>query len=177
MTINNRERWSRPSVLIGSIAMLAGAVDPMEGSLLILPGSGLVALGAWLGRSGQQLVLYRLWTFILIAVGVGAMWGISSVGGIGGPQGHSMWWGVLILPYLIGWLMPLWGPGTPRWYLWLGIVAGLWYLALGVIVLTRHNPAHSAPGTGSGPAIILGVMGVLAIAGCVRGLRRQVAAG
>ena len=51
MTTNKRERWSRPSVLVGSIAMLAGAIDPMEGSLLILPGSGLVALGAWLGRS------------------------------------------------------------------------------------------------------------------------------
>ncbi len=173
MTIESRERWSRPSVLIGSVAMLVGAVDPMEGSLLILPGSGLVALGAWIGRSERRLVLYRLWTFILIAIGVGALWGFSSVGGFGGPQGYSMWWGVLILPYLIGWLMPLWGPGAPRWYLWLGNLIGLWYLAFGVFVLAQHDPASNAPDTWIWALIILGVMGALTIAGCVRGLRRR----
>lgn len=40
--------------------MLVGAVNPMEGSLLILPGSGLVALGACLGRLDGRLIAYRI---------------------------------------------------------------------------------------------------------------------
>lgn len=169
--MNKRERWSRLAVLLGSIAMLLGAVDPLEGSLLILPGSGLVALGAWLDRSERRLVIYRVWTFVLIAVGVGALWGVSAVGGIGGPGGHSMWLGLLILPYLIGWLMPLWGPGAPRWYLWLGIVVGLWYLAIPVMVLWRRGPVRNVPD--STAPIIIGIVGMLAIVGCARGLRQR----
>jgi hypothetical protein len=88
--------------MVGSIAMLVGAVDPMEGSVVILPGSGLVALGTLLGQSERRLIAFRVWVFILIAIGVGALWGLSMVGGIGGSSGHSIWWGVLILPYLIG---------------------------------------------------------------------------
>jgi uncharacterized membrane protein len=44
-----------------------------------------------------------------MAVGVGAMVALSVAGGIGGKSGHSMWWGVLILPYPVGWLMALVG--------------------------------------------------------------------
>ena len=43
--MNARSLWSRILVIVGSIAMLVGALDPMEGSVVILPGSGLVALG------------------------------------------------------------------------------------------------------------------------------------
>jgi hypothetical protein len=61
-------------------------------------------------RTGQRSVLrYWVWVFILIAVGVGAMFVLSSFGGIGGRSGHSMWWGVLILPYPVGWLMAVAG--------------------------------------------------------------------
>jgi len=35
-------------------------------------------------------------------VGVGALWFLSSLGGIGGKSGHSIWWGLLILPYPTG---------------------------------------------------------------------------
>jgi hypothetical protein len=79
----------------------------LEGSLLILPGSGLVALGVFLGGRERRAVLYWTWAFILIAVGVDAMFALSAVGGIGGKSGHSMWWGVLILPYPVGWIMAL----------------------------------------------------------------------
>jgi hypothetical protein len=44
-----------------------------------------------------------------MAVGVAAMFVLSAFGGIGGKSGHSMWWGVLILPYPVGWLMALAG--------------------------------------------------------------------
>ncbi len=55
------------------------------------------------------MVLYWAWAVILIAVGVAALFGLSAVGGIGGRSGHSMWWGLLILPYPLGWLMALAG--------------------------------------------------------------------
>jgi hypothetical protein len=103
--MNARQRWSRSLVIVGGIAMLIGAVDPMEGSLVILPGSGLVTLGTFLSNSGRGLLIYWIWTFALIAVGVSALFGLSAFGGIGGTSGHSMWWGVLLLPYPVGWIM------------------------------------------------------------------------
>lgn len=99
-----RRRWSRILFTTGGIAMLVGAIDPMAGSLLILPGSGLVALGTFLGQGERRLIAYRAWNFVLIAIGVGALWGLSMVGGIGGATGRTAWYGVLILPYPIGWL-------------------------------------------------------------------------
>jgi hypothetical protein len=87
--------------------MLIGAIDPLEGSFIILPGSGLVALGAFLGKSRYRKLL--LWAFILIAVGVGAMIGLSMFGGLGGNTGHSLWWGLVILPYPIGWIIGIIG--------------------------------------------------------------------
>ena len=107
--MNCRVLWSRILKVVGGIAMLVGTIDPMEGSVLILLGSGLLALGIYLGGKDHRTVLYWVWTFILIAVGVGAMFALSAVGGIGGKSGHSMWWGLLILPYPAGWLMTLLG--------------------------------------------------------------------
>lgn len=89
--------------------MLLGTVDPLEGSLLILPGSGLIALGVYLGKKDRRTLRYWLWVFILIAVGIGAMFVLSSFGGIGGKSGRSMWWGLVLLPYPAGWLMALVG--------------------------------------------------------------------
>ena len=43
-TVNTRSLWSRILIVLGSLGMLLGAIDPMEGSLIILPGSLLVAL-------------------------------------------------------------------------------------------------------------------------------------
>ena len=104
-TSTARNLWSRILVILGSLAMLAGALDPLEGSLLILPGAGLVTLGTLLGDTDRALRLYWILIFLLIAVGVGAMFALSAVGGIGGRSGHSMWWGLLILPYPLGWVM------------------------------------------------------------------------
>ena len=107
--MNARRLWSWILKVVGGIAMLVGAIDPLEGSLLILPGSGLVALGVYLGTKARRTVLYWTWAFILVAAGVAAMFALSAVGGIGGRSGHSMWWGLLILPYPAGWLMALAG--------------------------------------------------------------------
>jgi hypothetical protein len=103
--MNARKLWSRVLITVGSIAMLVGALDPLEGSLVILPGSGVVTLGTFLSDSGRGLLIYWIWIFILIAAGVGAMFVLSAFGGIGGRSGHSMWWGLLIVPYPVGWIM------------------------------------------------------------------------
>lgn len=168
-TSNARSLWSRIVIVLGSIAMVVGAIDPMEGSAIILPGSLLVVLGTCLGPSERRLIAYRVAVFILITIGVGAMWILSSVGGIGGKSGLSMWWGVLILPYLIGWSMGMWGPGSPRWLLVSGIGVGLWYLTILTIVLKHPNP-HNSPLA----AIIIAVTGVLTIAGCVGRLTKRI---
>ena len=48
-------------LIAGYIAMLIGAIDPMEGSLLILPGSGLVAFGTFFSDEERWIIIYRLW--------------------------------------------------------------------------------------------------------------------
>ena len=104
--------------------------------------------------------------FILIAIGVAALWGVSMAGGIGGESGRSIWWGVLILPYLVGWSIGIWGPGSPRWLLVLGLVVGLWYLAIPAMVLFKgagRLPANVA----LIPIMTIGAIGVLTIVGCI----------
>lgn len=149
--------------------MLLGALDPMEGSLLILPGSGLVALGTFLGHKERRLVTYRVWVFILIAIGVGALWGLSMAGGFGGSSGRSNWWAVLVLPYVIGWSMGIWGPGSPRWLLILGIGVGLWYEVIFAMVVARAGFLHA------GVAIVISLLGLLTIIGCAYRLRLRTA--
>jgi hypothetical protein len=102
--MNARELWSRILITAGSIAMLVGALDPMQGSLVILPGSGLVTLGTFLYNTERGLLIQWLCIFGLIAFGVGALFA-PGAWGLGGKSEHSLWWGVLVLPYPVGWVM------------------------------------------------------------------------
>jgi hypothetical protein len=146
--------------IAGGIGMLVGGLDPMEGSLLILPGSALLALGAGLGKEERRIISYRVWAFILVAIGFAAMWGLSAAGGFGGTSGRSMWWGALIVPMLAGWSMALWSPGSPRWLSLLGIAAGAWYLYLSSVA-------------GGVIAVTCALLGALTIGGCIYRLTRQ----
>jgi hypothetical protein len=163
--LHSRSLWSRVLIILGSLAMVVGAIDPMEGAAIILPGSLLVALGTCLGPFDRRLIAYRVTDFLLIAFGVGAMWILSAAGGIGGKSGLSMWWGVLILPYLVGWSMGMWGPGSPRWLLVSGIGVSLWYL-----VIVEKVLRHSKPDGGSLVVLVLALTSLLTIAGCLRRL-------
>lgn len=100
--MSRRRLWGLP-VVIGLLAMIAGAVDPLEGSLLILPGSALVALGGLLGRAPRRRLLYL--AFALVATGVGAVFVLSSLGGTGGSSRRSNCWLLLVLPYPAGWIL------------------------------------------------------------------------
>ena len=144
--------------------MVVGAIDPMEGSLIILPGGLLFAFGGLLGREERRVVTYRIWVAALITAGVGALWGSSMIGGFGGETGRSMWWGLIFLPYPIGWSMAVWGPGTPRWLTAAGGMVGLWFVAIAVIVVARTNP--NGP-MSPAPAIGIGAIGVVTIIGCL----------
>lgn len=168
-TMYTRERWSRILSTVGYIGMLVGAIDPLEGSLVILPGSGLVALGTVIGRDGRRVLMYRTCVFVLIATGVGGLWGLSAWGGIGGSSGHSGWWGVLILPYVIGWFMGICGPGSPTWVLKLGIGVGVVYLLISLLILNRA--AGQFGGVSALPGFAVAVVGVLTIGGCIMRLR------
>jgi hypothetical protein len=99
------KRLPRILIVVGGAGILVGSIDPLEGSLLIFPGSGLVALGHYLSRANPKARKDWLVIFTLNAIGVGALWGLSAVGGFGGDSGRSMWWGVWILPYVFGWLL------------------------------------------------------------------------
>ena len=104
-----RAKNSRRLVIVGLVLMVIGVVDPMEGSLVILGGSILVAVGAFLSRSHYRLPITAL---VLIVVGVGAMFGMSALGGVGGTTGRSMWWLLLCVPYPIGWILGLIGAAS-----------------------------------------------------------------
>jgi hypothetical protein len=99
--------WPRILTVAGLILMSIGIIDPLEGSIIILAGSGMIALDAFLGKNRRQRML--LWAFGMTAAGVAALFWLSAVGGLGGNTGHSYWWGLMILPYPAGWLLGLWG--------------------------------------------------------------------
>jgi hypothetical protein len=99
--------WSNILIIVGIIFMLIGAIDPLEGSIIILPGSGIIALGTFLSNSRYRQLL--LWSFILVAIGVSTLWGLSAIGGLGGSTGRSVWWSLILIPYPIGWIMGIIG--------------------------------------------------------------------
>lgn len=98
--------WKRALYPLGLAAMFVGTIDPLEGSVLIVIGIGLIALDAYLAH-GRYTSLF-IWSFALVVCGVAALWGLSSVGGfrltVEG-TGLGPWWGLLILPYPVGWVL------------------------------------------------------------------------
>ena len=171
--MSGHKRWAYVLVTAGFAAMLVGAIDPMEGSLLILLGSGLVALGTFRGHSERRFKIYRLWVFALITFGVAALWWFSMVGGVGGSSGLSMWWALLVLPYLLGWVMGILGADSPRWSFWLGLVVGCWYVAIPVLMraLPRGAPAD-ADASFQIVQFVIGATGILTIGGTIYRLRK-----
>lgn len=158
-------------VTIGYIGMILGAIDPMEGSIIVLVASGLILLGTYLGNSERSLIIFWLWVFLAITAGVAALWGFSIAGGIGGASERSMWWGLLFLPYPVAWSVGIWGPESPRWVLWSGIGVGVWYLA--IFVMTLDSTFPTAADEGAIVGILIGAIGALTIGGCIYRLRKR----
>lgn len=100
-----KRRWLQAGFILGVVLFLLGTLDPLEGSVLILAGSILLAIVSHLFRDPQHR-WYRL-AAVLILFGVAALWILSAFGGFGGESDLAYGWAVLILPYPVGWLMLL----------------------------------------------------------------------
>jgi hypothetical protein len=98
-------KWTRVVYIIGVIALIIGALDPMEGSVVIASGSALIALSTYLTHDRHWKIF--LLSLIMILIGVFFLFYFSSLGGFGGTATLSWWWGTLILPYPVGWLISI----------------------------------------------------------------------
>lgn len=106
--MTGRAAWTRPLLIIGTLGLVVGTIDPLEGSVLIVAGVALITLAAFLGGSRHRRLLAS--SLVIIGAGVAGMWIISGYGGVGGDTGRSMWWLVPILvPYVLGWLLAVVG--------------------------------------------------------------------
>ncbi len=103
--MTNRLRWAKILNIAGLVAMIIGAIDPLEGSVVILAGSLLALISAMIVHSKHLRLI--LWAFSLLVVGVATLFGLSAVGGIGGDTGRPMWLMVVFIPYPVGWVMGL----------------------------------------------------------------------
>ncbi len=100
-----RRRWARLAIYAGLVLMVVGLLDPLEGSVVIVGGTALVALGARLLRSRHARLAYA--GCGLVAAGVAALFILSGFGGVGGSSGQAWWWALTLAPYPVGWLLSL----------------------------------------------------------------------
>lgn len=98
-------KWTRVIYITGIVALIIGVIDPLEGSIVIAAGSLLIALATYLTHDRHRKLF--LLSSILIAIGVAFMIYLSSRGGFGGSSELTWWWGLLVLPYPIGWIMAI----------------------------------------------------------------------
>lgn len=98
-----KAKLTRVIYIIGIIALIIGVLDPLEGSVVIASGSALIALSTFITRDRHWKIF--LFSFIMIVTGVFFLFYLSSMGGFGGTSRLSWWWGMLILPYVVGWLV------------------------------------------------------------------------
>ena len=104
---DREQRRARNVIAVGLAVMVLAALDPLEGSIGVVAGGCLIALGARMRDSRHRVYLY--YCLAMLVTGVAALWILSAVGGFGGTSGRSYAWGLLILPYPIGWLASLAG--------------------------------------------------------------------
>ncbi len=101
--MREKVKWTRVIIIIGVIALIIGAIDPMEGSIVIAVGCIFTSLATFLTHDRHHKIF--LAAAIMILVGVFSLWYVSSLGGFD-PK-REWWWDVLILSYPIGWLISI----------------------------------------------------------------------
>jgi hypothetical protein len=103
--MKEKTKLSRIIFIIGVIALIVGAIDPLEGSVLLVAGCALITLSMYMTRDPHWKIFASC--LALIGIGVFFLFYFSSLGGFGGTSSLSWWWGTLILPYPIGWLIAI----------------------------------------------------------------------
>lgn len=94
-------KWNRFLYITGVILLIAGALDPMEGSIVIALGSIMTFIATQFSEDRHKNIFFI--ASILITFGVISLWFISSLGGFD-PK-TEWWWLLLIIPYPIGWFL------------------------------------------------------------------------
>jgi len=74
--------WTRIIYIMGVVALIIGILDPLEGSVLILAGSVLLALSTYLTHDRHWKIFMS--SAIMIVFGVVFLFYLSSKGGFGG---------------------------------------------------------------------------------------------
>jgi hypothetical protein len=98
-------KLTRIIYITGIVTLIIGAIDPLEGSILIALGSVLITTYFFLTQDRQRKLF--LIQSLLILFGILFLFYFSSLGGFGGSSKLSWWWGLLILLYPIGWLISI----------------------------------------------------------------------
>ncbi len=165
-----REKWIQVLSIAGGLAVLIGGIDPLEGSILVLTGTALLAAAAMVAPCEPEVRKTRGLNLGLALAGFAAIWGMTALGGVGGATGRSFSWALLGLPLMAGWSLSFWARGAPRWMTWLGLLAGAWYLILPLLAASkaRTNPHLVWPVLAA-----LGACGLATVAGCLWRLRQR----
>jgi hypothetical protein len=89
--------------IFGVVGVIIGALDPLEGSVIIAIGSVLLAVATWFKHDDHRKIF--LFTAIGIVFGVSLMFVFSDMGGFSKDAPLSWGWSLLIAPYPLGWLV------------------------------------------------------------------------
>ncbi|MBP1673047.1 MAG: hypothetical protein H6Q25_862 [Bacteroidetes bacterium] len=101
MSINiSKELFLKIVFIFGTVAFLIGVIDPLEGSIVICFGAILITIASYFRK--ETFFKWFLVSTLLILTGVIALFVVSSFGGLG-KDALSPWWGLVIIPYPIGW--------------------------------------------------------------------------
>jgi multisubunit Na+/H+ antiporter MnhB subunit len=103
--MKNKTNWTRLIYIFGIVALIIGAIDPLEGSVIISIGCILIGLSTYITQDRHWKIFMA--SLVMILFGVFFLFYFSSLGGFGGTSTLSWWWGTLILPYPFGWLMAI----------------------------------------------------------------------
>lgn len=103
--IKEKTSWKKVAFTTGAVFMVAGAFDPLEGSVIIAAGSILVYISTNFSNDKHHHLF--LASMIMILFGVYFLFYFSLLGGFGGKSSLSKWWGLLIVPYPAGWSLSI----------------------------------------------------------------------
>ncbi len=103
--MKEKTKLTRILYYAGVVAMILGAVYPLEGSVLILSGNLLLVISMYITNDRQRKQF--LATLIMIAVGVFFIYFTWSLREFGGTSKLIWLWDILILLYPAGWIFAM----------------------------------------------------------------------